>query len=255
MNVFRWAMTLTVISGLYWVYQQNDPDKAPVHPLIPVLVNQELDHKANVCVEAGPFPYDTSAPPTEWKNHIGNYGTCEAIRCNRCEDLLQAGLLSKTQGSQLDADGVQRATVRYELTTEGRALYHEDINDRAVVSSGQPMCQLGESMTGKTPDNTRTPGLCFARAMTFHKVEERLKPMKMGAERMMSFTYVAQAVDPQPFIFDERAKALLKAVPQPGNPALYPAVMTTLVLAPGGKEGYLDSGLRYGKWINGKPDE
>lgn len=252
MNAFRLAVILTILGGVYWFNQQNDPNKAPVHPLIPKLVNQDLDQKSNVCVEAGPFPYDTSAPPTEWVNHVGNYGTCEAIRCNRCEDLLQAGLLSKTQGSQIDAEGVQRTTVRYELTAEGRALYHEDIDDYSVSTSEQPFCQAGAVMTGKTPDTTRKPGLCFAKAMVFHSVEERLAPAQFGADKVQSFKLVAQAVDPQPFIFDPRAKALLKTVPQPGNPALYPSVLTTLVLAPGGNDGYLDGGIRYGKWLNEK---
>jgi hypothetical protein len=255
MNTFRVTVMLVVLGGAYWLHQMSDPNRQPVNPLIPKLVNQMLDQKSNVCVEAGPFPYDTASPPTEWNAHIGNYATCEPIRCNRCEDLVQAGLLNKSTGTMLDESGLEKTTVRYELTTDGVLLYHHDINNYDALGSGQPVCRPGERMTGKTPENEYRPGLCFAKRKVFHAVVDRLKPINFGGNKAMSFKYVAAAVEPEPFLFDPRAKALLPSVPgkpENGQPALYPPVLTSLVVYPGGQDGDLDGGLRYGKWVNEK---
>lgn len=252
MNAFRIGVFLAVAGGAYWAYSLSDENRRPVHPLIPRLVDQALDQPSNVCVEAGPFPYDTALPPTYWNAYIGNYATCEAIPCNRCEDLRAAGLLKKWTGELRDENGDKRVAVQYELTEEGRALYHADIRDYGVSGSAQPHCRLGDTMTGKTPAYERKPGLCFAKQMKFYKVEARLKPMQFGGNSVQGFKYVAQAVEPQPFIFDPRAKALLPMVPARGTPALYPPVTTALVLYPGGKDGELDGSIRYGKWINEK---
>lgn len=256
MTTFRIAVILTVLAGFYGLHWMLDPNRAPVPPLIPKLVNQMLDQTGNVCVEAGPFPYDTGAPPTAWNAHIGNYATCEPVRCNRCEDLAQAGLLIKSHGSRIDESGIPQTTVRYELSDEGSALYHEDIDDREITDSKQPLCPLGETMTGKTPDNDRRPGLCFAEGMVFHAVTERLKPTKFGMNKVIGFRYVARAEAPAPFIFDPRVKALLPMVPakpeKEGEPALYPPVTTALVMFPGEQDGELDGSIRYGKWLNEK---
>jgi hypothetical protein len=146
-------------------------------------------------------------------------------RCDRCEDLYQAGLLTKTVEEYQKHDQTAYDT-RFELTNLGASVYEE----RVYAASG--------SKVGK---------ICFGKA-ALYRIDEMLPPLNLGGETRYGVTFTLELLNPHPFIFDPRSKALNVEAPTPGTPALYPPRITTISIAAGG--GYVDDSFRYGKYLN-----
>jgi hypothetical protein len=253
--VSRLAFTGIVI-GMFWG-GKHMMEKQAVNGKLPV-VEQALskalaEDESGICVEGGPFPYNTRQKGTHWVSRRD--GTLECVTsylssCEKCEDLYQVGLLDKETESYADDDGNYGTSVTYRLTDQGKGLYYTDIHDRSLGFSFP--CTPGETKSDDGSGEQRhRPGFCFAKSVRLNRIEEALSPQKLNNTLIMSIRYVAEAVSPSETLFDPRMKALLRRVPEKGNPALFPPVTTTAVFAPGGKEVMdFDGGIRYGKWIN-----
>lgn len=175
-------------------------------------INWMLAERDGVCVYEGPFPYST-------RDERRSFG------CNRCEDLYQAGLVTKSVSSY-EEFGREKFDARFELTALGRSVYAEDIN------------HLGKRVNAR---------FCFGRT-ALHKIVEVLPPMNLGGATLVGVKYVAEVLEPHPFLFDPQSEPLRLAVPQRGERLLYPPRVTTLAVQ---HDGTVDiSHIKYGKYVN-----
>ncbi|MDO8329731.1 MAG: hypothetical protein Q7T36_04595 [Fluviicoccus sp.] len=245
-----------IVVGMFWG-GKHMMEKQVVDSKLPVveqaLSRMLVENERSVCVEGGPFPYNTRQGGSHWVSRYDGSLECRAgssLGCPKCEELYQVGLLDKDTESYSDDEGNYGTTVTFRLTDKGKGLYYSDIHDRSVGFSFP--CTPGETKSDEGSGEARhRPGFCFAKGIRLNKIEEMQQPQKLNNTVMMGVRYVPEAVSPSEVLFDPRMKAVLGVVPKRGNPALYPTVTTTAIFAPGGKEVMeFDGGIRYGKWIN-----
>ena len=163
----------------------------------------------------------------DWGNASDAYQPFDA--CRRCEDLLQAGILETTE-EQSEVNGNIRVIPTYRLSSLGLQLFRSDIQQKP----------------GKIP----MPGVCLADKLVLHKFDEFLPMQKFGQERMIGFKYTLEAVRPHAFLFDPANAPLKLPALQQKSPALFAPEISTARIFNGGKDGELDSSLRYGKYVN-----
>lgn len=152
-------------------------------------------------------------------------------RCDRCDDLAEAGLLRRGLVEKRAYDGTSTQEARFELTELGRSAYSEDIRPSTLIPS-------------VTVVNWK---FCFGKT-TVAKIVEALPPMNFHGSIAVGVKYIAQVEDPNPFLFDPRSKPLRLAVPRQGTQALYPPRVTSVMFYPNGKVEVEDR-LRYGKFV------
>jgi hypothetical protein len=180
-----------------------------------------------MCIYQGPFPW------TYRQYTIG---------CDRCEQLIRAGLVVK---QQRDGEAV------FELTADGKALYRQDVDIpyRELVEARR----RGQGLTADASLNERIykrPRLCFAKTR-FHSITAMLAPMKNGSETFQSFKVVSELSE-----IDDRLYAPTNAFftagcnrrPAAGQPALCDPAIFTFVYYDGQVE--LRNDVRYGAWVN-----
>ncbi len=146
----------------------------------------------------------------------------DSTACLGCDALVEAGLLVKEMGSETPV------TVRYELSDIGKTAY--------VPGS-----------TGETGHEAST--FCFGKAHLL-KITRIFGPVTFGKQKHLGIRYIAQLDDPNPYIFDPRAKLLripLPSAAMPGKPALYAEQdLTAIINANNPNDFYLDASFHIG---------
>lgn len=159
--------------------------------------------------------------PTESFPYAERYG------CLGCAELVEAGLLTK----EMDSETPER--VRYDLSDLGKSAYIP-------------------SATGETRHGASS--FCFGKARVL-QITRIFGPVMLGNQKNLGIRYIAQLENPNPYIFDPRAKILripLPSAAMPGKPALYPEQDVTAVInSKNPNDFYLDGGLHVGP-IGGK---
>lgn len=188
---------------------------------ITTALNESIRYRDRACVYEGPFPYSS-----ETKRRRGNH-------CDRCDDLHQAGLVTKTL-NEFDAGGVKRYDMRFELTDLGRSVY----------IPGEP---------GALVQASNGPRFCFGRS-TLHKIVEALPPVSLDGNTIVGIKYVVKLEDAHPFLFDPGSKPLRLVVPKPDDRQkdklpVYPPEITGVIFRPSGDID-IDPSFRYGKFLD-----
>lgn len=236
------------LSGIaYWTSHSGGRPHSVYQPLIERLLGEYLNDQHEICIPAGPFPFNPlekpryfTEPPDKdarwvWKDELAGWApgsyNLESFdaHCERCEDLLQAGVLEKTE-QQSELNGNTRIVPTYNLSPLGLQLYRADIRQK--------------------PMRVPMPGICLADKLVLHKFNEFQPMQKFGLDRMVGFKYTLEAVKPHPFLFDPANAPLKLPKPVQQRPALLPPAISTVRIFPGEKDGELDSSLRYGKYVN-----
>jgi len=166
------------------------------------------------------------------------------MTCQNCDRLVEAGLLRESPGA------------RYELTALGRANYVDEIRNIDGLPAQIQARMEAAKHTPPTPAETSMPGFCFADKVVVHQIVAALAPTEVFRQRLLSVKYVAEAVNPSPFVFDPKFKLLHLPVPRtdakaPGAPALYAPIIATYsksLLSPASP--WSESSMRYGPWVN-----
>lgn len=194
-------------------------------------LNEYLGTRDGVCIDGGPETFKTgdyrASGPFAPLDETDVYRP----RCDRCDDLEEAGLLRKGLFEKRAYDGTSTEEARFELTDLGKSAYSEEIRPSALIPSVSVV-------------NWK---FCFGKT-TVAKIVEALPPMNFHGSIAVGVKYIAQVEDPSPFLFDPRSKPLRLAIPKRGNPALYPPRVTSVLFYPNGKVEVEDR-LRYGKYI------
>ena len=177
-------------------------------------LDRTLAEGDRACIYEGPFPYSTRESRS-------------ALGCNRCDDLYEAGLVTKSVETY-EEYGQTKYDARFELTSLGQSVYSDETNPR---TGGKYKARF-----------------CFGHTAV-HRIVETLPPLSLGGNKFVGIKYVAKVVDPHPFLFDPRNHPLRLAVPQKGEPALYPPAITTAVIRGDGSID-IDGSFRYGKYVN-----
>jgi hypothetical protein len=178
-------------------------------------LNDMLAYGNGVCVFAGPFPYDSR----EKRDYGGS-------NCDRCDDLAEAGFLTKSV-FEYGEHGTHKLATTYTLTKAGRSIYFE------------------RDERGARP--YRMARLCFGETV-LHRIDEALAPANMGGNVYVGVKYTTEVRDPHPYLYDPGAAALGLQTPSVGKPALFPPRITTIVFYPGGDVD-IEDGVRYGKYV------
>lgn len=150
--------------------------------------------------------------------------------CLECDKLIQAGLLVSEASAEPTGDpaSMQQASVRYLLT---------DIGEGAYVQA-----------TGEGPYGT-TPRFCFGNPHVY-QITSTFGPVMLGNARNFGIRYIAQLDNPNPYLFDARAKLLGIQLPNAameGKPVLYPEKNITAVINVNNpNDFYLDASLQIG---------
>lgn len=145
-------------------------------------------------------------------------------RCSDCGKLVDAGLLT--------AESETNNSVIYGLSELGM---------RAYVPSDSGQTAYGDSH------------FCFGKAR-ITKITRVFGPVKFGNQKNLGIRYIAQLDDPDPYIFEPRAKKLGILLPYGmlGKPAIYPEQDVTAVISESNpNDFYLDGSLHIGP-IGGK---
>lgn len=250
----RWALLLSTIIVAIGYVKWRETHPVPPNfrelPAIKRLINRSLAENRRICVNTGPFPFDTGDPPA-WRPGLPISGSDFAV-CKDCEKLVQDGLLSRTDYDGT-TDGRTRTFARYELTNLGQSTYREEIRNLDVLSPTGSGATGNAASSPAIDSDDSIPGFCFADKVVLHEVVDALPPMGMGASRFISVKYTVEAVNPSPFLFDPRLKLLNLQAPKQGTPALYPPQITTLRTSlrfDPSNPGELDPTFRYGRWVN-----
>lgn len=196
-------------------------------PKVKQLLNDALAKPDAICIYEGPFPYLHDS-----QDSARVFGK----RCDRCEDLYEAGLLTKTIAEQINDRGQKYYATRYDLTEFGKSVYAEE--PETSSSQGTSVQNAGR----------KVPRFCFGKT-ALHKVIEMIPPMTSGGNTYLGLEYVAEIVDPHPFLYDPASKPLHLPVPDSSRPALYPPQVATIVTYPDGTME-IDNSFRYGKYVN-----
>jgi hypothetical protein len=172
------------------------------------------------CIPTGQFPYvvDQQHNPM----------------CAYCEKLVDAGLLTKetdTNSSPSDSEQPMRASanVSYALTDIGQSAYIR-----------------GTSENTYGPDASR---FCFGKPRVL-QITRIFGPVMLSGQKNLGVRYIAQLDEPNPYVFDPRAKILDIPLPDPamaGKPVLYSHQDVTVVMNPNNpNDFYLDTKLKIG---------
>lgn len=143
--------------------------------------------------------------------------------CSDCGKLVDAGLLTAESESESETN----KSVTYGLSELGM---------RAYVPSDSGQTAYGDSH------------FCFGK-VRLTKITRVFGPVKLGNQKNLGIRYIAQLDDPDPYIFDPRAKKL--GIPLPygvlGKPAIYPEQDVTAVISESNpNDFYLDGNLHIG---------
>jgi hypothetical protein len=150
--------------------------------------------------------------------------------CFECDNLVQAGLLTRegSTDSTGNSEGTLPANVRYNLT---------DIGEGAYVQA-----------TGDGPYGS-TPRFCFGNPRVY-RVTSTFGPVVLGGAKNFGIRYIVQLDNPNPYLFDPRAKLLRIRLPNPameGKPVFYPEQNITAVINQNNpNDFYLDGSLQIG---------
>lgn len=173
-------------------------------PKIKQVINEALSSRDGVCVYEGPFPFNSRDifKPDPWTSYDPKI---HRSGCDRCEDLYQAGLLTKS----IEDDKGQVPNARFELSDFGISVYTEE----------PPHPSFGK----------RQPRFCFGKTVLLKIEQAQPVPSSAGGAEV-DIKYVAEVFNPHPFLFDPRSKPLRLTVPQNSKPAVYPARAVTIYL-------------------------
>lgn len=148
--------------------------------------------------------------------------------CLDCEKFVVAGLLTKKIESDGSAGEGVPTSITYDLTDTGESAY--------VPSS------TGEIAYGAS-------SFCFGKPRIL-KITRLFGPVAIGTRNNLGIRFVVQLDDPNPFIFDPRARNLGIPLPDammPGKPVLYPEQDVTAVInAYNQNDFYLDASMHVG---------
>lgn len=184
-------------------------------------IQSELDKAVAemACMPAEAFPYVSDEHPN--------------LGCNDCNKLVAAGLLTKQGGTTPDPNDFEamrrwEPNVRFELTEIGQSAYVPSTN--------------GNSYYGNSH-------FCFGKSHVM-KITRLFGPVEFGGRRNLGIRFIAQLDNPNPYIWDARAKLLdikLPSAAMTGKPALYAETDVTAVINPNNpKDVYLDGSLHIG---------
>jgi hypothetical protein len=185
-----------------------------------------------LCVVAGPFPLETR----------GNK------RCEHCEDLVAAGLLTKETVEKGNA-----SLERFDLTESGSEHYKEDADPDLLASVRRRVEARGEKWRESNAAALAKPRFCFGKER-FHHIAEALSPLRDGAITFVSVKLVTEVEEASPLLWDPKLSPLKLAIPpkpKAGQPVLQVPRVVTFRVMPGDKDAEIDN-LRYGKWVNEK---
>ncbi len=194
------------------------------------LFDEGMIERDPLCIEAGPFPVRSGAVKGS---------------CDRCQDLAQAGLLSRKI-----VDDAAGGYVRYALTRAGAAVYREEPDEEYLDIVRARFAQQGDPDRQVDAAALARPRMCFGQTR-FHRVTDALSPLTMAGSTYVSVRLVAKATDTSKRLFDPRIAALglpIPPAPEAGQPGLYPARVMTFQEFPDGSLEVSD--VRYGVWVN-----
>ncbi|MGH8144069.1 MAG: hypothetical protein ACREU2_16325 [Steroidobacteraceae bacterium] len=231
-------MLFAVFAGLYLIprllviapFERARYDATVTQKLgqIKQALNAYLSERDGVYVYGDPEMYRTNfyrtSGPFAPLDETGVYRP----RCDRCDNLAEAGLLRKALVEKHAADGTSTVEAQFELTKLGKSVYSEHIRP--------------------APSDTLVSWKFCLGKTTVEKIVEALPPVNFHGNVAVGIKYIAQVEDPNPLLFDPRSKPLRLAVPERGSPALYPPRVTTVIFRPTG-QAEVEDRLRYGKFI------
>ena len=239
MSIGRIAILLfAVVAGLYIVphmlvtapFERANyaADVTAKMDKIEAALNEMLEKTDGVCLRGEPYLIPTG------EKVLGPFEGADAKylpnTCDRCDDLVSAGLLDKSVTAS-DERGGNGYKTRFKLTSFGRSAYKQNI--RASADSKLRVAEWK---------------FCFGKTQ-LHHIDEALPAMMLGGNTYVGVKYTSEVVDPDPFLFDPKSKPLRLTVPGKGPPALNPPRVTSIVFYPDGK-AEVDDGFRYGKFVN-----
>ena len=183
---------------------------------LPEPIKAQLDDIVDTmaCIKTESFPLEIESSRSKY--------------CFDCDKLVAAGLLTKeTETDAFESSGTP-VRVTYDLT---------DIGESAYVTSG----------TGETGYGTSS--FCFGKPH-IAKITRVFGPVAFGTRQNLGIRYIVQLDDPNPYVFDPRARNLGIPLPDammPGKPALYPEQDVTAVInAYNPNDVYIDGSMHVG---------
>jgi hypothetical protein len=251
MNFSSRIIFTAVVGGIIWFARHTAQQSETSHyqPIVEQALTSVSNGNDAVCLREPALPYDTTVQRATWSANAGNKLRCYPEyrpHCDDCEDLTQAGLLTRTR---IDASMGTPAGVRYELSDKGRALYRNDIHN--PDAHGQDQCIAGAEQDGSDlPAMHYQPGFCFAESTRLYRVDETLSPFKNGTHMMIGVKFTREAVNPDPMLFDPAIQRLLHDAPAPGTPALFKPQTGTVMVDHNNPPEY-DPGMQVGKFAVG----
>jgi len=239
MSIGRIAiLLLAVVAGLYWIphmlvtapferagYAADVTNKMDQ---IKGALNEMLEQTDGACLRGDPYLIPKDAEVTG--QFTGADEKYLPKTCDRCDDLATAGLLDKTVTENSDAGSTRFAT-KFRLTKLGRSVYSEKVR-----SSRDSNLKVVEWK------------FCFGKTQ-LHHIDEALPSMMLSGNTYVGVKFTSEVVNPNPFLFDPKAKPLRLKAPSKGPPALNEPRVTSIVFYPGGK-AEVDDSFRYGKFVN-----
>lgn len=234
-------LLFAVFAGIYlvprlivaWPFEQARYDEYVTQrmPRIQTLLNQALSERDGVCLHGDPYIVYLHEHKSSGPFALDDDPKIYRPECNRCDDLVEAGLLTKSVSETTDRFGIATFSARFTLTEFGKSVYIEELKP------GRSLDYLLVNWK-----------FCFGKT-TLYKIEETLAPASFGGDVVVGVKYIAQVIDPHPFLFDPRSRPLRLPVPSNTTPALFPPRVTTIVFhASGGVD--IDDSVKYGKYIN-----
>lgn len=194
-----------------------ESDARPLQPeaIIHKILERDIPASGLACMsELFSFPYSTRAAGQPGKT---------LIPCDRCEDLMRAGFLTRNVSEYPDEPlGRQETDTRYELTEQGKQAYFE---------------RAGET------SNPQYGRICLGKARLF-RIDSISSPLRLGSETAYRVTYTIELAAPHPAAFTDQKKILGIDLPLLGNPALYPPKTAAVIVSNG--DGYVDEGFHFG---------
>lgn len=167
-------------------------------------------------------------------------------RCDRCQDLHDAGFLSRKI-----VDKERDNHVEYSLTERGKDVYRVMPDPELLDMVRKRFEQRGETMLQRDLKMLAQPRMCFG-ATRFHSVTDALAPIWFGGSKAFSVKIVLETKDTTGHLFDPQVAVLglaLPPPPEPGKPILHPERVWTFIES--SSDGSLEvSDMRYGAWVN-----
>jgi hypothetical protein len=209
-------------------------DRLPVKPGTLVQIKAAYDEamieREPLCIEAGPFPFRGGS----------GHG-----RCDRCQDLAQAGLLTRKV-----VDNESGGYVEYSLSDTGTSLYRFEPDPEYLDLLRARFAKQGQNREPDAAALSR-PRLCLGQTR-FHSVAEALAPFMMAGTTYLSVKLVAEAKDTSGLLFDPNIATLglpIPPKPEAAKPLLYAPRVVTFAFYQGDPSAEL-SDVRYGAWVN-----